>query len=113
MLFLLWKPLIVWIKEPSSGLRDIDPYVSDCQQIGHHFGLLCGNLLDSLDIAGPITKGIDDLNVLDVQDSIFGVAETFHIIPEALFMLLFDSLQGFSSGWMLVCALEVADEYGI
>jgi hypothetical protein len=37
-------------------------------------------------------KGINDLNILDVRDSIPGVAEIFHIIPEALIMLLLDSI---------------------
>jgi hypothetical protein len=40
--------------------------VRDYQQINHYFGLLHGDLLDSLDIADPITEGMDDLNVLDV-----------------------------------------------
>jgi hypothetical protein len=35
----------------------------------------------------------------------------FHIIPEALIMLLLDGLKGFSCGWTFVCALNVADEH--
>jgi hypothetical protein len=46
------------------------------------------------------------------KDSILGIAETFHVISKAFIMLLLDGLQGFSYGWMLVCALEVADEHG-
>jgi hypothetical protein len=46
------------------------------------------------------------------KDSILGIAETFHVISEAFIMLLLDGLQGFSCGWMLVCALEVANEHG-
>jgi hypothetical protein len=56
-------------------------------------------------------EGIDNLNVLDVLDSVRGIAETFHIILEALIMLLLGCLQGFSSGGTLVCALKVSDEH--
>jgi hypothetical protein len=57
-------------------------------------------------------KSIDDLDVLDIQDGIPGIVETFHVVKEALIMLLFDGLQSLSSRWMLVCTLEVSDEYG-
>jgi hypothetical protein len=33
-------------------------------------------------------EGIDDLNVLDVQISVLGIAEMFHVIPKTLIMLL-------------------------
>jgi hypothetical protein len=33
-------------------------------------------------------EDIDDLDVLDMWDSIYGIVEMFHIIPEALIMLL-------------------------
>jgi hypothetical protein len=33
-------------------------------------------------------EGIDDLDVLDVGNSIHGIAEVFHIISEAFIMLL-------------------------
>jgi hypothetical protein len=59
-----------------------------------------------------ILEGVDDLDVLDVWDSIPGIAKMFHVISKALIMLLLDGLQGFSYGWMLVCALKVADEHG-
>jgi hypothetical protein len=57
-------------------------------------------------------KGIDDLDVLDVRDIISGIAETFHIVPKALVMLLLDGLQGFSCRWTLICSLQVLDEHG-
>jgi hypothetical protein len=47
-----------------------------------------------------------------VQDSVPGVLEMFHVIPEAFIKILFDALQGFSSGQMLICALEIPDEHG-
>jgi hypothetical protein len=56
-------------------------------------------------------KSIDDLDVLDIQDGIPGIVETFHVVKEALIMLLFDGLQSLSSRWTLVCTLEVPDEY--
>jgi hypothetical protein len=42
-------------------------------------------------------EGVDDLNVLDVRDSISRVAKPFHLLPETLIRLLLDCLQGFSS----------------
>jgi hypothetical protein len=56
-------------------------------------------------------KGIDDLDVLDVRDSIHGVAEMFHVVLKAFLMLLIDGLQGFSCRWMLVCTMKVPDEH--
>jgi hypothetical protein len=57
-------------------------------------------------------EGIDDLNVLDVRDSVPGITKMFHIIPKVFIMLLLDSLQGLRCGRTLVCALEVLDEHG-
>jgi hypothetical protein len=56
--------------------------------------LLHGNLLNSLNIADPITEGIDDFDVLDVRDNVPGVVEMFHVVLEAFNMLLLDNLQG-------------------
>jgi hypothetical protein len=56
-------------------------------------------------------ESIEDFNVLDVWDSIPGIAETFHIVLEAFIMLLLDDLQGFWCRWMHIYALEVADEH--
>jgi hypothetical protein len=112
LLFLLWQPLVTWIKEPGSGLSGLDADICDCQQTGHHFVLFHGDLLDNLDITNPITEGIDDLDVLDVRDSIPDIAEVFHIILETLIVLLLNSLQGLSSAGALVCALEILDEHG-
>jgi hypothetical protein len=75
------------------------------------FGFFHGYLLYSLDVANPITEGIDDLDVLDVRDSILGIAKMFHVVLEALIMLLLDGLQGFYSRWMLVRALKVPNEH--
>jgi hypothetical protein len=57
-------------------------------------------------------EGIDDVDVLDIRDSIPGIVEIFHIVPETFIMLLPDSLQGVCYRRMLVCALEVPDEHG-
>jgi hypothetical protein len=78
----------------SPGFRSLYAHVSGYEQIDHCLELFHGDLLYSLDIADPVMKGIDDLNVLDVWDSVSGIAETFHIVPEALIMLLPDGLQG-------------------
>jgi hypothetical protein len=57
-------------------------------------------------------ESIDDLNVLDVRDSISGITETFHVVSEALIMLLLDGLESLSSRLVLVRALKVLDEHG-
>jgi hypothetical protein len=78
--------------------------------------LLCrflnGDLLNCFKIGDLVVEGIDDLNVLDVQDSIFGIATTFHIVLETFIMLLLDGLQSFYCGRLLVRTLEVLDEHG-
>jgi hypothetical protein len=45
-----------------------------------------------LDIGDFITEGIDDLDVLNVSDSVPDITEMFHIIPEAHIKLLLDRL---------------------
>jgi hypothetical protein len=75
------------LKKSSPGFRSSNAYISDCEQIGHSFGLLHGNLLHSLDVANFVTKNIDNLDVLDIRDSVTGVAEIFHVVPETLIML--------------------------
>jgi hypothetical protein len=112
VLLLLQGPLATRLKESSLGLGSLNAYVSDCRQIGHHFGLLQGYLLHSLDIADPITKDIDDLNILYVRDIVHGIAEMFYIVLEALIMLLLDGVWGLYTRWTLICTLEVSDEYG-
>jgi hypothetical protein len=56
-------------------------------------------------------KSIDDLDALDVRDSIPVVAEMFHVVPEALIMLLLDGLQSLSSRQTLICDLDISDEH--
>jgi hypothetical protein len=103
---------VVGLKKSSSGFGGLNAYVSNYKQIGHHSRLLYGDLLHSLDVTDSVTKSIDDLNVLDVRDGVLGDAKMFHVAPEALIMLLLDGLQSLSSGWMLVCTIEVSDEHG-
>jgi hypothetical protein len=74
--------------------------------------LLHGDLLHSIDVIDFVMEGVDDLDVLDIRDSIPGVIEMFHVVPEALIMLLPDDLQSLSNRWMLICALEISDEQG-
>jgi hypothetical protein len=78
--------------------------------------LLCrflnGDLLNCFKIGDLVVEGIDDLNVLDVQDSIFGIATTFHIVLETFIMLLLDGLQSFYCRRLLVRTLKVLDEHG-
>jgi hypothetical protein len=112
VLLLLRGPLTTRLKKSSPGYRSLDACVSHREQIGHHLGLLHGNLLHGLDVANSVTEGVDDLNILEVRDSVPGVAKTFHVILEALIMLLPNGLESLSSRWTLVRALEVPDEHG-
>jgi hypothetical protein len=109
VLLLLHGPLAMGLKKSSLGLTSLNAYVGNCEQIGHRPGLLHGDLLHSFDIVDPIPEDIDDLDVLDVRDSVPGIAETFYVVPKTLIILLLDGLQGLSSRWMLVCTLKVPD----
>jgi hypothetical protein len=86
--------------------------MGDYKQISHHLGFLEGNLLNCLEIANPIMEGIDDLDVLNVWDSVPGIAEIFHVVLEDFIMLLLDGLQSFYCRWVLACTLEVPNECG-
>jgi hypothetical protein len=57
-------------------------------------------------------EGIDDLDILDVRDSVPGIIEMFHVVLEAFIMLLLDGLESFRSIWTLICILKVPDENG-
>jgi hypothetical protein len=92
VLLLLFGSLAAGLKKSSLGLRSLNAYVSNCKQIGHHSRLLNGDLLHSLDVIDSIMEGIDDLDVLDVRDDIPGDVEMFHIVPDALIILLLDGL---------------------
>jgi hypothetical protein len=94
-----------------SGLGGLNVDINNCKHIDQRSRLFHGDLLNSHDVGDPVTKDIDDFNVLNVWDRIPGVVETFHIISKALIMLLLDGLQGFSCGRTLVCALEVPNEH--
>jgi hypothetical protein len=102
----------VGLKKSSSDLGGLIAFISDCEQIGHRPRLLYEYLVHSLDIADPVMEGINDLNVLDVRDSIPDIADTFHVVPKALIRLLLDGLQSLYNRWMLVCTLKVPYEHG-
>jgi hypothetical protein len=97
VLLLLWGPLAMRLRVLSPSLRCLDACVCDCEQIGHCLEFLHGDLLHGLDVANSVTEDIDDLDVLDVRDSIPGIAEMFHIVLEALNMLLSDGLESLDS----------------
>jgi hypothetical protein len=52
------------------------------------FMVISSTVLILLTLSG---EGINDLDVLDVQDSVPGIAETFHVVLKALIMVLLDS----------------------
>jgi hypothetical protein len=79
-------------KESGSSLGVLDTLIYYCQQISHKFSLLHVDLLNSLDVSDLVTEGIDDFNVLDVQNSVLGIVETFYVNPKAFTMHLLDGL---------------------
>jgi hypothetical protein len=92
VLLLLRGPLAMRLMKSSPGFTSLNAYINDCEQIGHRSGLLHGNLLHSIDVADSVMESIDDLDVLDIPNGVPGIAETFHVVPEALIMLLLDGL---------------------
>jgi hypothetical protein len=100
------------LKDSSLGLRCLDACVRDYEQIDHHLGFLHCDLLHGLNVADSVAEGVNDLDVLDARDSVPGIVEMFHIVPEALIMLLSDGLESFSHRWTLVRDLEVLIEHG-
>jgi hypothetical protein len=76
------------------------------------FWVLHGYLFHSFNIANAITKGVNNLNVLDARDTVSGIAEALDIIMETFIMPLLDGLEGLGSRRTLVGALEVPNEHG-
>jgi hypothetical protein len=99
------------LQKLSPSFESLYAYIGNREQINYHFGLLHGYLFHSFDIADAITEAINDLDVLDVWDAIFGIAETLAIIMETLIMLLLDGLEGLGSRCTLIGALKVPDEH--
>jgi hypothetical protein len=92
VLLLLHSPPATRLKKSRPDFRSLNACVSYCEQISHRLGLLHDDLPHGLDVADSITEGVDDLDVLDVWDSVPGVAEIFHVVLKALIMLLSDGL---------------------
>jgi hypothetical protein len=57
-------------------------------------------------------EGVNDLNILYMQDAVSDIIETLDIITETLNMLLLDGLEGLIIRRTLLGALEVPDEHG-
>jgi hypothetical protein len=57
-------------------------------------------------------EGVNNLDVLHVQDAIFSITEPLDIITETLIVLMLDSLEGLDSRWTLIGVMEVLDEHG-
>jgi hypothetical protein len=82
----------VGLKESSTGLGSLYAHICNCKQIDHNLGLLHGELFHTPEITDPVTKSVDDLDVLDVRDDVPGIVEMFHVVLETLIMLLPDGL---------------------
>jgi hypothetical protein len=111
VLLLLRGPLAMRLKKSSPGFGSLIACVRDCKQISHCLGFLQGDLLHGLDVADSIAECVDDLDVLNVRDSVPSITEMFHVVLDALIMLLSDGLESLSSRWTLVHALEVLNEH--
>jgi hypothetical protein len=107
-----WCPLASRLQKLSPGFGSFYAYISDREQIVHHFELLHCYLFHSFKIADAIMEGVNNLDVLNIQDVISGIAETLDIIMETLIMLLLDGLEGLGGRWTLIGALKVPDEHG-
>jgi hypothetical protein len=107
-----WWPLASRLQMLSPGFGSFYAYISNREQIDYRFGLLHRYLFHGFEIADAISEGVNNLNVLDVQDVISGIAEMLDIITETLIVLLLDGLEGLGGRWTLIGALEVPDEYG-
>jgi hypothetical protein len=81
VLLLLCGPLAMGLKKLSLCFQSLDACVRDYGQISYHLRLLYGDLLDSLDVADSVVEGVDDLDILSLQDSVSGVAEMFDVVP--------------------------------
>jgi hypothetical protein len=99
------------LQKLSPGFGSLYAYIGDREQISHRFGLLHGYLFHSFNIDDVITEGVNNLDVLDVRDTVFGIAETLDIVTETLIMLLLDGLEGLDSRRTLIGALKVLDEH--
>jgi hypothetical protein len=100
------------LQKSSPGFGSFYAYIGNGEQIGYRFGLLYHYLLHDFEIIDAISEGANNLDVLDVQDAIFGIAEMLDIITETLIVLLLDGLEGLGGRWTLIGALEVPDEHG-
>jgi hypothetical protein len=97
VLLLLRGPLATRFKKSSSGFGNLNACVSYRERIDHHLELLHGDLPHGLDVTDSVVEGVDDLDVLDVRDNIPGVTKMFHVVSEALIMLLPDGLESLSN----------------
>jgi hypothetical protein len=100
------------LEKSSMGFGSFYAYISNHEQIGHHFGLLHRYLFHGFEIADAISEGVNNLDVLDVRNVVSGIAEMLDIITKTLIMLLLDGLESLSGRWALIGDLKVPDEYG-
>jgi hypothetical protein len=99
------------LQKSSPGFGSLYAYIGDREQISHSFELLHGYLFHSFNIADAITEGVNNLNVLDVRDTVSDIAETLDIIMKTLIMLLLDGLEGLGSKRMLIGVVKVPNEH--
>jgi hypothetical protein len=104
VLLLLCGPLATGLKKSSPCFKILDARERNYKQMEHRLRFLHGDLLDSLDVTNFVTEGIDDLDVLDIWDSVPGIAGMFHVVLLALIMCLPDGLESLSSRWTLIRA---------
>jgi hypothetical protein len=104
-----WWPLASRLQKSSPGFGSFYAYIDNREQIGHRFRLLHCYLFHSFEIVDAITEGVNNLDVLDVQDVVSDIVKMLDIITETLIMLLLDGLESLGDRWTLIGALEVSD----
>jgi hypothetical protein len=101
------------LKKSSTSFGSLYVCIRDCEYINYRLAFFHDDLLHGLDVTDSVAEDIDDLDVLNVRDSVPDIVVMFHIVSEALIILLHDGLESLSNRWMLVRTMEVLNEHGI
>jgi hypothetical protein len=85
------------LKKSSTSFGSLYVCIRDCEYINYCLAFFHDDLLHGLDVTDSVAEDIDDLDVLNVRDSVPDIVEMFHIVSEALIMLLPDGLESLSN----------------
>jgi hypothetical protein len=85
------------LKKSSTSFGSLYVCIRDCEYINYCLAFFHDDLLHGLNVTDSVVEDIDDLDVLNVRDSVPDIVEMFHIVSEALIMLLPDGLESLSN----------------